>query len=393
MSLAASPRRQRSRYGVDATFASTRARLGQRWLGVGALLLVVGLVAAVVSRAARQPPSVVIAASGLPHSPRSGSARGHAGRPVTIDWVGDIALSPAFTPAGLSAALAPVASVLRGADITAGNLEGTLSVGGVSKCAGRSASRCFAFQASPALAGELHAAGFDLLNQANNHALDSGRSGQQQTLSALRSHDLAYTGLPGQISVLRAHGIRVAFVGFAPYPYTASLLDIPGAQALVRAALRRAPLVIVIIHAGAEGSDATHVPTGEETFLGENRGDTRAFAQAMVSAGAAAVLGSGPHVLRGIEDDRGHPIAYSAGNFIGWHTLGGGGLLSESVILRITLRPDRRLTAGRIFSLQLNNGLPRPDPQNAASKLIATLSREDFPAAHFTIDNTGNLRP
>ena len=372
---------------------STRGRRRQRWLGVGALLVVVGLVAAVVSHAARRPPSAAIAGSGVSRSPRSGPVGARADRSVTIDWVGDIALSPAFTPAGLRAALAPVASLLHAADITVGNLEGTLSVGGVSKCVGRSAARCFAFQAAPALAGELHTAGFDLLNQANNHALDFGRSGQQQTLSALRSHHLAYTGLPGQISLLQAHGIRVAFVGFAPYAYTASLLDIPGAQALVRAALRRAPLVIVIIHAGAEGINAIHVPTGEEAFLGENRGDTRAFAHAMVSAGAAAVLGSGPHVLRGIEDDRGHPIAYSAGNFIGWKTLGGGGPLSESVVLRITLRPDRRLTAGRVFSLQLNDGLPRPDPQNAAAKLIASLSRQDFPAGHFAIDDHGNLQP
>ena len=393
MTRARSSRWQPDRDGFAATPASRHERRRQRSVGVGALLLVTALVAAVASHAARQQATVTKPAGGSPRSARASRARVPRSRPVTIDWVGDIALSPALTPTGLEAALAPVAPVMRGADITAGNLEGTLSVGGVSKCAGRSSSGCFAFQASPTLAGELRAAGFDLLNQANNHALDFGPSGQQQTLAALRAYHLAYTGLPGQIAVVRAHGIPVAFVGFAPYPYTASLLDIPAAQALVRTARLRARLVIVIIHAGAEGTDAIHVPTGEETFLGENRGDTRAFAHAMVSAGAAAVLGSGPHVLRGIEDDRGHPIAYSAGNFVGWQTLGGGGLLSDSAVLRITLRPDGRLRDGRVYSLQLNDGVPRPDPENTAATLVATLSREDFPAGHFVVDAAGRFHP
>lgn len=393
MSSHRASRLQSDRDSLEVTPAITRGRWRQRWLAACALVLIAGLVAAVVSHAARGPAAAANARSVFPQPRGSRPARTPDERPITIAWAGDIALSSAFTPIALKAALGPVVPLLRRADITVGNLEGTLSVGGVSKCAGRSLARCFAFQASPALAGELRAAGFDLLNQANNHARDFGRSGQQQTLAALRAHRLAYTGLPGQISVVRAHGIPVAFVGFAPYPYTASLLDLPGAQALVRAARRRARLVIVIIHAGAEGSDAIHVPTGEETFLGENRGDTRAFAHAMVSAGAAAVLGSGPHVLRGIEDDRGHPIVYSAGNFIGWHTLGGGGVLSKSAVLLITLRPNGRLRAGRVISLQLNDGLPRPDAENAASTLVAALSREDFPAGHFAMDAGGRFWP
>ena len=40
------------------------------------------------------------------------------------------------------------------------------------------------------------------------------------------------------------------------------------------------------MHAGAEGPGATHVPHGTETFLGENRGDPRAFSHAMIDAGA-----------------------------------------------------------------------------------------------------------
>ena len=109
-------------------------------------------------------------------------------------------------------------------------------------------------------------------------------SGRAQTISALNGSRVAHTGLPGEITVLHSRGRRVAFVGFAPYASDANLLDIPGAQALVRRARRRASLVVVIIHAGAEGTSALHIPHGSEFFLGENRGNPRAFAHAMIDA-------------------------------------------------------------------------------------------------------------
>ena len=58
-------------------------------------------------------------------------------RSVTLQWVGDMAISTerGLPPGGLDRAMAPVARDLHAADITLGNLEGTLSTGGVSKCA------------------------------------------------------------------------------------------------------------------------------------------------------------------------------------------------------------------------------------------------------------------
>ena len=44
-----------------------------------------------------------------------------------------------------------------------------------------------------------------------------------------------------------------------------------------------------------------YVDGREERFLGEDRGNPRAFARAMVDAGADLVVGHGPHVLRGWE--------------------------------------------------------------------------------------------
>jgi poly-gamma-glutamate capsule biosynthesis protein CapA/YwtB (metallophosphatase superfamily) len=319
----------------------------------------------------------------------------HRPPPVTLEWVGDIALSTqrGLPPGGLQRALAPVASQLRDADLTLGNLEGTLSVGGVSKCGGIGGGNCFAFQAPASTAGSLHGLGFDLVNMANNHSFDYGASGRAQTISALNAAAVAHTGLPGQITVLRSGGRRVAFVGFAPYSSDANLLDIPAAQALVRRAHRRASLVVVIIHAGAEGAGALHTPHGSEFFVGENRGNPRAFAHAVVDAGASLVVGSGPHVIRGVERYRGRMIAYSLGNFVGYHTLADGGVLSDSAILRVTLGADGRVLAGRWISMLLQGGLPRPDPGDASARLMTTLSREDFPGDHFAMGPHGRFVP
>jgi poly-gamma-glutamate capsule biosynthesis protein CapA/YwtB (metallophosphatase superfamily) len=322
------------------------------------------------------------------------ATRKHAARdsrPITLDWVGDIALSTqrGLPPGGLPHALGPVRSLLRHADLTLGNLEGTLSQGGASKCGGIGGGTCFAFQAPPSIAGQLRALGFDLVNQANNHSLDYGPSGRRQTLSALRRAGLAQTGLPGEVTVLHVAHTPVAFLGFAPYPYDGNLLDIPAAQALVRAARARAPLVVVIIHAGAEGANQLHTPYGSETYLGEDRGDARAFAHAVIDAGASLVLGSGPHVIRGVERYRGHLIAYSLGNFVGYQTLGGGGVLDDSAILRVTLDARGRIIAGRWIPIRLHAGLPRPDPTHASARLVAALSRADFPRDHFTIGPSG----
>jgi hypothetical protein len=312
---------------------------------------------------------------------------------VTLEWVGDIALSTerGLPPGGITDALAPVSGQLRDADVTLGNLEGTLSVGGVSKCGGIGGGECFAFQAPPSTAYGLRRLGFELVNQANNHSLDYGYSGRAQTVAALDAAGIAHTGFPGEITYLRARGMRLAFLGFAPYDYDANLLDIPAAQTLIRRAARHAQLVVVIIHAGAEGADQTHTPYGEQYFLGEDRGNARAFAHAAIQAGASLVLGSGPHVIRGVEDYRGRMIAYSLGNFVGYHTLGGGGVLSESAILRVTLDRRGRVLAARWIPVVLEGGLPRPDPSDASAQLVAALSREDF-HRYWTIEGNGVFR-
>ena len=79
-----------------------------------------------------------------------------------------------------------------------------------------------------------------IMNIANNHALDYGPAAQSETINALRAANLDYDGLPGQIEIVPAGGLKVAFIGTAPYPWAQSLLDIPGTAALVRKAWEQA---------------------------------------------------------------------------------------------------------------------------------------------------------
>jgi poly-gamma-glutamate capsule biosynthesis protein CapA/YwtB (metallophosphatase superfamily) len=314
----------------------------------------------------------------------------HHGKPVTIEWVGDTVLGSAYgmPPDGGRQSLAHVVGQLQAADLTWGNLEETMATAGGSKC-GAGSPNCFAFEAPPAMAGVLHTSGFDLMNMANNHAFDFGALGRRQTVASLARVHVQSTGAPGQITILKRNGTTVAFLGFAPYPWAARLDRIPAAVALVKKASQMADLVVVAIHAGAEGSGATHVPHGTETFLGENRGNSRAFTHAVIDAGADLVVGSGPHVLRGIEIYHGHLIAYSLGNFAGFHNFGMGGDLSLSGILRVTLQPDGGWTSARLIPVRLEGeGLPQLDPSNASVHLVAQLSREDFGthAARFSPD-------
>jgi hypothetical protein len=320
-----------------------------------------------------------------------GKAAKRAARTITIGWVGDVTPGSQYgLPArGGRALFARVKAALREPDLMVANLEGTLGVGGAAKCPPGTAN-CFAFQAPPANARALSDAGIDLVNLANNHSFDYGAEGQRQTLMALTAGHVAFTGLQGDVRVLERRGVRVAFVGFSTYRWTPSMDD---PHALIDQAKAIADVVVVLFHAGAEGSDQTAVPLGRETAFGEDRGDERAFAHAVIDAGADLVLGSGPHVIRGMETYKGRLIAYSLGNFAGAGNFASGGTLSVSGLL--TVRVDRRgrMRNGWWRGLTLDgSGAPRPDA-GVSRALVAQLSARDFGAAAPRVLPSGRILP
>jgi poly-gamma-glutamate capsule biosynthesis protein CapA/YwtB (metallophosphatase superfamily) len=362
-------------------------------------LLRVGLVIAVFSGV------FALLDDGAPERARTAAAapvaRGSTSTPVarpaptgtfTFSAVGDVMMgsTPNLPADGGSRYFARIASSIH-ADVALANLEGTLSTGGFSKC-GAGSTSCFAFHTPPSYARWLRLAGFTILNLANNHAADFGPVGRKQTLAALARQRLRHTGRPGEITVLTVHGIRVALLGFAPYPWAQSLTNIAAAKRLVARAVERADVVVVTMHAGAEGVLHTHVTPGTETFLGENRGNPLAFAHAVVDAGADLVVGSGPHVLRGIEWYHGSLIAYSLGNFGGYGAFVLDGPLGTTAILRVEIRGDGRIVAARLVAARLlGAGVPALDPSGAAYSLVRSLSKADFGSAGATVSANGRI--
>ncbi|HKD98307.1 MAG TPA: CapA family protein [Micromonosporaceae bacterium] len=320
------------------------------------------------------------------------------GTTFTLSAVGDVIMAAApghIPPNGGAGFFDPVEDALH-ADLQMANLEEELTdVAASPKCSAQSLGRtCFAWRAPASFAKVLQDAGFDLVNIANNHTMDFGQAGKEETESVLTAAGIAYTGPPGVIRLVTVKGVRVAVLGFAPYAWANDLRNIGAAQELVRQAKRQADVVIVQAHMGAEGAAYQHVRPGTEVFLGENRGDTIAFSHAVVDAGADLVIGHSPHVLRAMEIYKGHLIAYSLGNFAGYHALSTGYPMNVSMVLHATLRQDGTLVSAAIVPASMYApGVPKLDPAGRAIPLVRSLTEADFPDTGAQIADDGTITP
>ncbi|MFD2091999.1 CapA family protein [Blastococcus deserti] len=379
------------RTGTAATSADRHGGMsyGTRWSSLRLirflLTVMVTFVAAACSDAPVDQAAAEPAPSSAPSPPPDTSVR--------ISAVGDVIMgsTPELPPDDGRHLFDGVAGQLAG-DVVLGNLDQALTdVTDSPKCGGNS-SGCYAFRTPPSYAHSLRAAGFTVINLANNHSHDFGDLGLRDTQAALTSAGLQHTGMPGQVTTQEVGSLRVAILGFAPYRWAQSLLDIAAAEQLVGQAAQRADVVVVTIHAGAEGSDRGHVRPGSEIFLGEDRGDPMAFSRAVIDAGADVVLGAGPHVLRGMEWYRGRLIAYSMGNFTGYRTLSNDGPNGIGAIVTLELAPDGSWRAGRLVGTHMvDPGLPQIDPDQRALDLVRELSRADFGDCGVTISPAGDL--
>ena len=319
--------------------------------------------------------------------------RSSATKPVSIAAVGDIMMGSSdhgLPPDGGAGSFASVGGLLQG-DIVFGNLEGPLTDASAGSKCGTDSTSCFAFRTPPSYAAHLKAAGFDVVSVANNHAFDFGAQGVADTLDALAGAGIEATGAAGTTAVVEANGTLVAFVGFSSYEGADPLLDLDAAARRIAEAAAEADVVVATMHGGAEGSDAQHQPEGPETYLGEQRGDLRAFARATIDAGADLVIGHGPHVLRGLELYKGRLVAYSLGNFVGYEAFSLSGPLSVSAVLQVRVAADGRFMDGRLLPVQLV-GAGTPAPGGNAVAMVDALSAEDFGARAVRLSPEGVLR-
>lgn len=307
---------------------------------------------------------------------------------IEIGWAGDIVIGSSYglPPLGGRTQLAKVHRLLRAPDLMIGNYEGTLSRGGSPRCGG--GALCYIFQAPPERARNLATAGFDVMNLANNHALDMGAAARRQTVAALARHGIETGGLPGRVIVQQVEDTKVAIVGISQYPGSTTPRDPAAVRRLVRAADRAGDVVVVAFHGGLEGARGAHVPRGSDYGIA-----TRRALHAAVDAGADVVLGSGPHVVRGVERYRGAFIVYSSGNFAGWRNFGLGGLSSQSGVVRMSFDHRGATTSATWDGVIIDGpGIPRPDRSGAVVRRVASLSRQDFGRAGARFTRAGSFR-
>ena len=318
---------------------------------------------------------------------------------INIAAVGDIMLGTNFpddrlAPDDGAQLLKAITPILDSADITFGNLEGVLLEGGEAAKKCKNSTSCYVFRSPPHYAKYLKDAGFDVLSLANNHARDFGEEGRTASMQALDTAGLLHTGRVGDVARLKVKGLTVSFIAYAPFGGSHDLLDIPLAVKQIKALVKNSDLVLVSIHAGAEGKDVAHIPFKNEMFYGEDRGDVVKFSHAVIDAGADLVIGHGPHVPRALELYKKRLIAYSLGNFLTYQGIRITGNNGVAPILTLTLSADGRFKQGKIISARQYR--PRGtllDKNNKAAKVIKKLTLADFPDTPLVFSKKGLITP
>lgn len=161
---------------------------------------------------------------------------------------------------------------------------------------------------------------FEVLNLANNHALDQGPDGINGTLQTLNGLGIIHEGVgfnldeawqPAEVEA--GNGIKICFIG-ASYSsindggkttndYVARIEDNNKLKISIDTAKSECDFVVVTMHAGTE---YTRKPNSAQI----------AFAHAAIDDGADMVIGAHPHWVQTIEKYQGKYIFYSLGNFI-----------------------------------------------------------------------------
>lgn len=316
---------------------------------------------------------------------------------ISIIGVGDVMMgsnypdSTTLPPDSGKYLMAAVSDVLRGADVTMGNLEGVLldSGGTAKEC--RDPKVCYVFRMPVYYVNNLVKAGFDVMSLANNHAGDFGNTGRWSSIKTLARAGIAAGGQADMpYSFFRRDRVTFAFASFAPNSGCLSIHDIPRAQQLVRNLKAYSDIVIISFHGGGEGKDYQHVPRKNEIFYGEDRGDVYAFAHAMIDAGADVVFGQGPHVPRAMEVYKNRFIAYSLGNFCTHGRINISGVSGLSPIVKVYVLHDGTFISGRIIAAyqSYEDGV-QPDPDGRVIQDIRELTEKDFPESNLHIGDDG----
>ncbi len=244
------------------------------------------------------------------------------------------------------AALLPVTSQT---DLSAANLESPLTDEALISPDG------FDLRAPPASVQALVGASISLVTLANNHALDAGKPGVQQTLAILQGAGVRAVGPDALPLTVTIRGLRIAFIAFDD---VSQPLDVAQAAQAVGLARKTSQAVIVSIHWGMEYQE---VPDARQ----------REIARALADAGAGLIWGHHPHVAQPVEWLQGtalpYPtlVAFSLGNAM--FDQAGPPDSRRSAVLRIAL-DDHGVRQVHAFGFSIDPPTLSLEPANAEAR-------------------------
>ncbi|MCL1816325.1 MAG: AmmeMemoRadiSam system protein B [Clostridiales bacterium] len=260
--------------------------------------------------------------------------------------------------AGLKKAFNYVKPILAQCDLAVGNLETMLSATAPYKHEQAKISSPNGLQyncnAPAAYLEALCYAGFGALVTANNHNLDAGLIGIEETLAGLERFFLPHTGMfkdkdERRFLLFELNGLNIALLSYATAfntfdsLYSKQDLNIhinkyerkKAAMDIMAAKRAGADFVVVFIHWGKQNSSLVT----ENQFI---------YAQELADAGADYIVGGHPHVLNPYSrhqaaDGRQVPVIYSLGNFFA-DMNEVGAINRDAVIWRLELKKEAQVT-------------------------------------------------
>ncbi len=203
----------------------------------------------------------------------------------------------------------PLAGLFDQQDLVVANLEGPVtnnqpvSVGTVP-----GSTNNYIFTFSPQIVSALKQHKVELVNLGNNHILNFGQDGYQQTLKYLSQGGIEYFGQIGssvskeqqQLSLIKEiRGYRIGFVSYNQF----AQVGLEPVLAKIEQIKKQVDLVIVFAHWGNE-----YQPKANQVITN--------WAHQLIDQGADVIIGSHPHVVQNHEIYQEKHIYYSLGNFI-----------------------------------------------------------------------------
>jgi poly-gamma-glutamate synthesis protein (capsule biosynthesis protein) len=217
---------------------------------------------------------------------------------IEIILTGDIMLGRSVTITSLDTNKDPlfpfkkVGETLEKADIVFGNLESPL----VTDCP--RIAHGFTLCADPKMVEGLKYADINVVSLANNHILNFGQKGLEDTKKILTLSGIDSTGY-GNLIIKDVKGTKFGFLGFDFTVKVPSQAD----WDLVKESNSKVDVLIAGVHWGDE-------------YQATANKNQRAWAKLLVENGADVVVGHHPHWVEDAELIDGKPVYYSLGNFV-----------------------------------------------------------------------------